>query len=148
MQQQESLVVHQAVVIYQGFQAHAIRNFPQNRLIFSSSTLWEETSDFASRAVWEVAGKLQQGLASFSVTQLVPSSVLCLFVSQAVHNALCSGKETKNKPVRISRVRPKPTTEQWTWNIVVYFPCYTLLTFCLSLLCLHSVGGIKAQNGL
>lgn len=73
MQQQESLVVHQAVIIYQGFQAHAIRNFPQNRLIFSSSTLWEETSDFASRAVWEAAEKFLQGLASFSVTQLVPS---------------------------------------------------------------------------
>lgn len=119
MQQQESLVVCQAVVIYQGFQAHAIRNFPQNRLIFSSSTLWEETSDFASRAVWEAAEKFQQGLASFSVTQLVPSSVSCLFVSQAVCYGPRSGKETQNKSVRISRVWPKQSTEQWTLNILV-----------------------------
>jgi len=82
MQQQESLVVHQAVVIDQGLQAHAIRNFPRNRLIFSSFTLWEETSDFASRAVWEAAEKLQQGLETLSVTQLVPSSVSSLFVSR------------------------------------------------------------------
>jgi hypothetical protein len=82
MQQQESLVVHQAVVIDQGLQAHAIRNFPRNRLIFSSSTLWEETSDFASRAVQEAAEKLQQGLESLSVTQLAPSSVSCLSLSQ------------------------------------------------------------------
>lgn len=78
MQQQESLVVHQAAVIYQGLQAHAIRNFPRNRLIFSSSTLWEETSDFASRAVWEEAGKSQQGL--LLVTRLLASSGSCLCV--------------------------------------------------------------------
>lgn len=82
MQQQESLVVHQAVVIDQGLQAHAIRNFPRNRLIFSSSTLWEETSDFASRVVWEAAEKSQKGLKSLLVTQLVPSSVSCLSVSR------------------------------------------------------------------
>lgn len=142
MQQQESLVAHQAPVIYQVFQAHAIRNFPRNRLIFSSSTFWEETSDFVSSAVWEVAGRLSQG--SLSAQRWSCSWGLLSFGCLCAHWGSCSlapalhhcGKE-KGKGIQET---PRLSSLAQTINIdvvvvvvlilVLFLVSFKVLDFC------------------